>query len=57
MIYLDSGMPGEALVMAQYLLLYQRYIAEWYELLARSYIDAAVHYEKNGDTARANIHR
>ena len=24
-----------------------------YELLARSYIDAAVHYEKNGDTARA----
>ncbi|MGB4649081.1 MAG: O-antigen ligase family protein [Acetivibrionales bacterium] len=52
-IYLDSGMPVEALEMAQDLLLYQRYNAEVYELLARSYIDAAVHYEKNGDTARA----
>ncbi|NLP07519.1 MAG: hypothetical protein GX385_04860, partial [Clostridiaceae bacterium] len=52
-IYLDSGMPVEALEMAQNLLLYQRYNAEVYELLARSYIDAAVHYEKNGDTARA----
>lgn len=52
-IYLDSGMPVEALEMARNLLLYQRYNAEVYELLARSYIDAAVHYEKNGDTARA----
>ena len=52
-IYIDSGMPVEALDMAQKLRLSYRYDAETYELLAKSYIDAALYYEKKGDMEKA----
>jgi tetratricopeptide (TPR) repeat protein len=52
-VYLDSGMQLEALEIARELPYYQKYNAEVYELLARSYIDAAAYYEKNGDIAKA----
>lgn len=53
MICLDSDMPLKALETAEKLLYCQKYNAEVYELLARSYIDAATHYVKNGNTAMA----
>jgi tetratricopeptide (TPR) repeat protein len=52
-IYLDSGMPLEALDMAENLVFYQKFNAEVYELLAKSYIDAAAYYENNGDVDKA----
>lgn len=52
-IYLDSDMPVEALDMAQRLVAAQKYNAEVYELLARSYIDAALYYADNGDKEKA----
>lgn len=52
MIYLDSGMPLQALEYAQNLVSYQKYYVANYELLARSYLAAADYYEKKGDIAK-----
>lgn len=52
-IYLDSGMPVEALQQAQELVTYQKYNAEVYELLAESYLAAYDHYIDNGDSSKA----
>lgn len=52
-IYIDSGMPLEALDMSLELLSLFRYDAETYEVLAKSYIDAALYYEEKGDVAKA----
>lgn len=52
-IYLDSDMPVEALDMAQRLVAAQKFNAEVYELLARSYIDAALYFADNGDKEKA----
>jgi len=52
MIYLDSGMPLQALEYAQDLVSYQKYYADNYELLARSYLAAADYYEKKGDVPK-----
>lgn len=48
-IYLDSDMPLQALELSQKLVSYQKYNGENYELLARSYLAAAVYYEKSGN--------
>ncbi len=48
-IYLDSDMPLEALDLAGRLVECQKYNAEVYELLSRSYIDAARYYYDSGD--------
>lgn len=52
-IYLDSGMPLEALKYSRELVANQKYYAENYELLARSYIAAADFYTDNGNTGMA----
>ncbi|MGE5613689.1 MAG: O-antigen ligase family protein [Bacillota bacterium] len=48
-IYLESGMPLNALEYAQKVVLYQKYNADNYELLARCYLAAAEYYEKSGN--------
>jgi O-antigen ligase len=52
-IYLDSGTPLEALKYSQELVANQKYYAENYELLAKSYLAAADYYLANGDTEKA----
>ncbi len=52
-VYLDYGMPLQALDTAQELVKCQKYNSEVYELLAQSYIDAARCYENNGDSDKA----
>ncbi len=52
-IYLDSDMPLEALELAQKLTVCQKYNAVVYELLAKSYFDAAQYYIDRNDTAKA----
>lgn len=52
-IYLDSDMPLEALKSSQELISNQRYYAENYELLARSYLAAADYYAADGNTKEA----
>ncbi len=52
-IYLDSGMPLEALKYSQELVTNQKYYAENYELLAKSYLAAADYYMADGDAKKA----
>lgn len=51
-IYLDSDMPLQALEYAQDLVSYQKFNSEVYELLARSYINAARYYEMIGNNEK-----
>ena len=52
-VYLDSGMPLEALKTAEELVVCQKYNSQVYELLARSYVEAAHYYEDNGEVEKA----
>ncbi len=52
-IYHDSGMPLEALDISQKLVECQKYNSVVYELLARSYVETAKHYEDTGEAERA----
>lgn len=52
-IYHDSGMPLDALDVSQKLVECQKYNAEVYELMARSYLEAAKYYKSKGETENA----
>lgn len=52
-IYHDSEMPLDALDTSLKLVWSQKYNSEVYELLARSYIEAARYYENRGDMEKA----
>ncbi|HEX2946637.1 MAG TPA: O-antigen ligase family protein [Clostridia bacterium] len=54
-IYLDLGMPFDALNSSQELIPNQKYFAENYELLARSYLAAADYYMKDGNSEKAKL--
>ena len=51
--YRDLDMPLKFLEYSQKLVLFQRCNSSNYELLARSYLDAAKYYERNNDIAKA----